>query len=278
MSKPKAPKPTLGEQQLQQEQAALARQQRDILQQVFAQMQGIQPELLEQLGLQRSALTDLFQESLLAEDDPALLRDLREQEQALNERLRKDLGPGFRSSSPAIEAFGDFSERSVIAKDVARQRSRSESLGISAALGSLIGQELGVIGAPTGIPFPQAQAAFSSALSPLLQQRNIKAQFALQPSPIEALFGSLLGSAGSAAATFGLASAFGFCWVAEVLYGVNDPRTWAIRLYLFNRDNLFTHLYKRYGKTWARWCRYVPVRFIAKLIWDRILRKSGYTR
>jgi hypothetical protein len=43
------------------------------------------------------------------------------------------------------------------------------------------------------------------------------------------------------------------CWVAEVLYGVNDQRTHAARLWATTSDNLFTRLYKKYGESWAQW-------------------------
>lgn len=43
--------------------------------------------------------------------DPALLRDLDEQEQKLRDQLRKQLGTGFETSTPGIEALSEFGNR-----------------------------------------------------------------------------------------------------------------------------------------------------------------------
>ena len=55
-------------------------------------------------------------------DNPALLRDLREQEMNLGESLRRELGPGWAASSPGIEKAVRFGESANIQKDYARRQ------------------------------------------------------------------------------------------------------------------------------------------------------------
>ncbi len=42
------------------------------------------------------------------------------------------------------------------------------------------------------------------------------------------------------------------CWVAEVLYGVDDQKTHAARLWAATNDNWFTRTYRTYGRSWAK--------------------------
>ena len=53
--------------------------------------------------------------------NPALLRDLREQEQTLNEIMRRNLGPGYATSTPGQEAFQRFGESRNLTLDAARR-------------------------------------------------------------------------------------------------------------------------------------------------------------
>lgn len=75
-----------------------------------------------------------------------------------------------------------------------------------------------------------------------------------------------LGAAGSAGA---------FCWVAEELYGIDDPRTFAIRAFM--KDNVdedgwlgdFARLYQSKGKEWAKEIQVnLEARETAMAIWD----------
>ncbi len=59
------------------------------------------------------------------------------------------------------------------------------------------------------------------------------------------------------------------CWVAEVLYGVNDYKTHAARLWASTNDNWFTKLYVAHGQSWAKWLSNNKwAQPIVKPIWD----------
>lgn len=53
--------------------------------------------------------------------DPGLLETLNEEEETLQERLRRELGSGYATSSPGVEALGDFSRRRQQLLDQARR-------------------------------------------------------------------------------------------------------------------------------------------------------------
>lgn len=90
----------------------------------------------------------------------------------------------------------------------------------------------------------------------------------------QALWGSAIEAAG--AATGGALSAAGGgalgCWVAEVLYGVDDPRTHLARAWVrAHPERSFVRLYQRHGKAWARWLEAHPwVKPLVQPIWDRM--------
>lgn len=151
MSSPKVkfPEATPQEEELQKEQTSLLRQQRDALSEQIRQQDllapllwgaaGIEPiydknhkiqgykqkpdELagmrgdIEKAGLQRS-LAALRGE---LPEDPALLRDLADQERVMNESLRKQLGPGYNVSSPGQAGIGEFMQRKNALLDAARR-------------------------------------------------------------------------------------------------------------------------------------------------------------
>jgi len=61
----------------------------------------------------------------------------------------------------------------------------------------------------------------------------------------------------------------GFCWVAEVLYGKWDQRTYAARRWVSTHDNTFTRAYRQHGRSWAIWLERWPyVRPVVRPIWD----------
>ena len=135
----KVPGPSAAERALQQQQAALLRMQQDILVRQEREQRVLNPLLLEAAGIQaefgpegelisaqraedplaerRREIEEGFlerTEAALAGElpvNPALLRDLGEQEATLRERLRQQLGPGFETSTPGIEALGEFGQR-----------------------------------------------------------------------------------------------------------------------------------------------------------------------
>ena len=96
-------------------------------------------QLMQQYGQQRQQgqITDLLGKRTLAAlkgelpVNPALLHDLATQEQTLKETLRSNLGPGWATSSPGIEAMASF------------DRTRNETLE-SARRGDIaLGEQLG---------------------------------------------------------------------------------------------------------------------------------------
>lgn len=71
------------------------------------------------------------------------------------------------------------------------------------------------------------------------------------------------------------------CWVAEELYGKDDYRTFVIRSYVLSRMNesgvfgMFCRLYRKHGRTWARWVKsHRVLRAVAKKFFDRLFRMS----
>jgi len=130
-------------------------------------------------------------------DNPALLRDIREQQETLQNQLRKELGTGFRTSTPGIEALGSFGERSLIAKDVSRRADISQLipqlLNVGQSRGQTLAQILGIAGAPAGLPFGQVNTGFAQAQQPFIAQNQIAAQFGLEPGFLESLAGNVAG-------------------------------------------------------------------------------------
>jgi hypothetical protein len=65
--------------------------------------------------------------------NPALTRDLDEQEGTLRERLYKQLGPGWETSTPGIEALANFNKRKSELFDASRRGdlTLAESLGLA---------------------------------------------------------------------------------------------------------------------------------------------------
>lgn len=65
--------------------------------------------------------------------DPALERNIEEQREVLRARLQEQLGPGFETSTPGIEALQRFEESAEVLRDQARrgQLSLSEQLSLA---------------------------------------------------------------------------------------------------------------------------------------------------
>jgi hypothetical protein len=150
-SSPDFPKPTKHERALQTEQTDLLRQQREILTEQLRRQDLLAPILYKEAGLapqydaagkvvgftelpDTDTLKDLrtdiekrflerTQAALKGElpTDPGLLRELDEGEQRLHETLRQNLGSGYATSSPGIEAMADFTKRRSEILDAARR-------------------------------------------------------------------------------------------------------------------------------------------------------------
>lgn len=155
------PAPTQEERDLQRQQAEFIQQQRELLAEQSEMQEQLAPLLYEAAGLtpqidssgkitgftrtpdpnaeQRQELETAFLERSLAAVkgelpvNPALIRDLDDQEKLLRERLRKQLGPGFENSTPGIQALSEFNERRNLILDASRRGdlTLSESLSLA---------------------------------------------------------------------------------------------------------------------------------------------------
>lgn len=148
---PKFPKPTKEEKNLQREQTSLLRQQGDMIQEQLRRQDLLAPILFKQAGLEpqfneqgqvigftemaeNDTLKDLrldiekrflerTQAALKGElpVDPGLLRELDEGGARLEESLMKQLGSGFATSTPGIQAMAEFNKRRSEILDAARR-------------------------------------------------------------------------------------------------------------------------------------------------------------
>ena len=273
------PGPSQGELALQEEQAQLLRQQREMIQTQLDMQQLMQPILLEQAGLepiiedgeivgfdrivdpqqeQLDQLQQQFFEQALAElqgegdpeqaeirqlleerslaalrgelpVDPGLERELSDQERELRERLRRQLGDGFETSTPGIQALSEFETRKqqllegarrgdlTLAEQLglARQSSQQATIGDLFSLGTgaeqlgqsstaaLLSQAAGVSGLADPSALGALASGFGQALVPFQQQRAMQfnanaANAANQANTIGALFGGVGNLAGQA--------------------------------------------------------------------------------
>lgn len=241
----KVPAPTQQELDLQQEQIEILRQQRDIIEQQAAQQNLIAPFLFEGLGLQplfedgeitgferlpefetrqeiQNQLLERSRAALAGElpADPGLLRNLEEGESQLRERLFKQLGADFETSTPGIEALSDFEKRRQEILDAARRGdiTLAESLGQARDVAN-IGAPSAILSQSTPIAqlFGQSAAGFQNPLTQMFNQRNLQLQAQLanaQNDPFSALFGGLgqlagIGLGGAGFGPLGTQSLFG---------------------------------------------------------------------
>jgi hypothetical protein len=152
----KAPGPSPEELAVQREQLELLRSQRDILSRQLREQQLIAPILFQQAGVTpkfneqgeiigfdedptmrqiREGLQGRTLAALKGElpVDPILERELGTQEQTLRESLRRQLGTGFETSTPGIEALQKFREGRFGILEASRrgELSLGESLGLA---------------------------------------------------------------------------------------------------------------------------------------------------
>lgn len=233
----KVPGPSAEERELQKNQAELLALQRQMIEQQNAQNAILLPFLAEQEGFdvttnetgnitsiskRPDALADkrrqleegLTQRSLdaLAGNlpvDPALEQNLTQQENELRERLATQFGPGYETSTPAIETLGDFFRNSEVLREGARtgQLTLAEQLGLAreqqndfsrgasqdVLRQTSIGDPLTFAGA-----FGQVARGFGQAQQPYIQQRQMQAQASAQNNASRmSLFGAGLGAIGA---------------------------------------------------------------------------------
>ncbi len=243
------PPPSPEERALQQEQVELLRQQRDVLAEDRRVQNLLSPFLFESAGVTpqfdpedpsriigfepvedpNQALREDIETQFLERSqaalagklpiNPALLRDLEEQEEDLRQFIIDQLGPGGLTSTPGIEKMAEFKERSNILKEGARRAdlTLAEQLGLAREqandlrVQNLIGRTTGINQA--SLPLTQASLGvaqgFNSPLSHLLNQRSLELQAqqfnAQAGGGIGSIFGTLAGAfAGGAGAGFGV--------------------------------------------------------------------------
>lgn len=241
-SKTQVPQPSAAETALQESQADLLKQQKEMIEEQRAQQKILLPFLAEQEGFdvemndngtiksikkklnpddaKRKELEGMYLDrSLKAMKgelplDPALEDSLKTGEQQLREKLQSQFGPGYETSSPAIETLGQFMRSSEILREGARtgQLTLSEQLGITreqqdqfsrgsstdALRNTAIGDPMSFAGA-----FGQTARGYGQAQVPFLQQRQMQTQASSSSSDrLYRLLGAGIGAIGQGAAAY----------------------------------------------------------------------------
>lgn len=198
----------------------------------IAELEGTRGEpisferIFDPLAEQRQGVEAGFLERVLAAQagdlpvNPALLRQLEESELTLEETLRKQLGPGFETSSPGIERLTAFERFRTEALENARRadltfaesgalgRRASSQQDVNLFLSRIMGINQGVI------PFASGQLGvaqgFSGPIQSFQQQRALETQAAFtnaqlsaqQASSRSGLFGDIFGGLASIGGSF----------------------------------------------------------------------------
>lgn len=234
---PKVPKPTEEEKALQRNQAELLALQTEILKQQRSQQAILLPFLAEQEGFQvetdefgnvtkisktptelelmrKDLETQLTKRSLdaLAGNlpvSPGLERDLAKQEETLRNKLGTQLGPGFETSTPGIEALQKQKESAEVLREGARtaQLTLAEQLGITREQQNDFSRQSsqdilrqGSIGDPLTLAgaFGQTASGFGKAQEPFIAQRQMQLQANIAGAQNKAsMFGAGIGLIGS---------------------------------------------------------------------------------
>ena len=207
---PEVAPPSPAEERLRNEQTNLLRTQQSLLTEQKRQQDLLAPILFEEAGIRQvtdpetgevtgferiddpnEALREEIETGFLERTraaqrgelpvNPALLRDLKTGRETLRESLRKQLGPGFETSTPGIEALGRFGETETNVLESARRGdlTTAEALGLQRQGGnqqlidSLLGRTGGLAArdAPIAAGFGATAAGFSNPLNFLLQDR-----------------------------------------------------------------------------------------------------------
>lgn len=151
--------------------------------------------------------------------NPALLKDLAQQEEDLDARLFRDLGPGFATSTPGIESLSEFATfRENILESARRgDLTLSEQLGITrersneARIDDTIARLLGINQAtlPGASGFGGVAQGFGQAQVPFQQTRQLQTSASIANAQQGNFFGDLFGVAVGQATGFGFGKLFG---------------------------------------------------------------------
>jgi len=140
---------------------------------------------------------------------PGLERDLKQNEQTLRERLGSQLGPGYETSTPGIEALAKNQESADVLREGARtaQLTLAEQLGITREQQNQFSQQSAqdilrqsAVGDPLTFAgaFGQTAAGYGKAQEPYIQQRQMQLQASIANSQSRAsMFGAGIGLIGS---------------------------------------------------------------------------------
>ena len=150
------------------------------------------------------------------ETDPTLMRQFDEEEGKLREKLRRQLGPGYETSSPGIQALSDFSKRktegiATYTRDLAGSLS-DRALGGESVLSDLLSARLNQQLFPSG----QTQAAGLNLASLMESGLGIQ-QLMLQGREIK-----YSGTGSSSYAGIGSSVASGGAAVGQLAQGIAD--------------------------------------------------------
>ena len=144
--------------------------------------------------------------------DPALERNIAQQRQTLGETLQRNLGTGYATSSPGIEALSNFDKRAEELRYAARQDALSSGnaaqMGAQAFQQTLQQQRFGNIVALNNLPLTGATAlgqagnALSGPLAGYMADRQAQFQAAQANANQPDMFGQVLGTAAGIAGTY----------------------------------------------------------------------------
>ena len=233
----KVPGPSDEEKLLQKNQAELLALQTEILKQQRQQQAVLLPFLAEQEGfqvetdqfgnvtkisktpselenMQKELETKLTRRSLdaLAGNlpvSPGLERDISKNTETLRERLGQQLGPGFETSSPGIEALAKDTENAEVLREGARtaQLTLAEQLSITRSQQDQFQRQSsqdilrqGAVGDPLTLAgaFGQTASGYGKAQEPFIAQRQMQLQASMANASSKAsMFGAGIGLIGS---------------------------------------------------------------------------------
>ncbi len=245
---PVMPGPSAAEQALQEEQRKTLELQRGMLEKSMREQELLAPVLYKQLNIkpvtdpegkitgyeelpnplkaQSEEIQRLYfnrtQAALEGKlpTDPGLNTSLGEQETQLREQLLRQLGPGYETSTPGIEALAKFNLNKQNILEGARRGdlTLAEQLGL-ARTASNIGQtqqQFGNVfaipgqGLPTAQGFGQTAAGFGAGAAAMASDRYAQYQGQLNAyNQQQRTFGQLFGGLGQLAGTLGGAYLFG---------------------------------------------------------------------
>ena len=220
------------------------------------------PDLLQQ---QQAAQADQFQKSYdTLSAVPALQGIFDEASGQFSPQFTADINAGYEAFGGALLGQGAQSgfladpnkqasilgplalDKAMFLKNL-QKSSEAQALGL-AGVGGLT-SPVGATGAGTAQSY--LPGIFNVASMQQGQSQFMSNQGFLEKQSNQQGYGALLGAGLGAYGTYaGLAA---LCWVADELWGADDPRAHAARLWASTHDSPFLRLYRVHGKAWAAW-------------------------